>query len=45
MLRDQLLLKTDVIVEALRPYHPQKVILFGSWARREADEESDLDLI
>jgi predicted nucleotidyltransferase len=45
MVKDQLLLKTDVIVEALRPYHPQKVILFGSWARREADEESDLDLI
>ena len=45
MLGDQLLLKTDVIVEALHPDHPQKVILFGSWAPREADEESDLDLI
>lgn len=25
--------------------HPKKVILFGSYARNEADEDSDLDLL
>ena len=45
MLKSQIMLKAEAIVEALRPYYPQKVILFGSQARQEADEESDLDLI
>jgi uncharacterized protein len=45
MLKSQIALKTDFIVDALRSYHPQKIILFGSWARGEADDESDLDLI
>jgi uncharacterized protein len=45
MLKKQTAFKTGLIVEALRPYQPQKIILFGSWARGEADDESDLDLI
>jgi len=34
----------DEIVSALLPLKPDKIILFGSYARGEADEESDLDL-
>ncbi len=45
MAQHQTILITDQIVAALRPYRPQKIILFGSWARNEADSESDLDLI
>ena len=33
------------IVEALRPYRPQKVVLFGSFARGDYHGLSDLDLI
>ncbi len=34
----------DEIVSALLPLEPDKIILFGSYARGEANEESDLDL-
>ncbi len=33
------------IVAILRPYNPERIILFGSRARGEADELSDYDLI
>jgi predicted nucleotidyltransferase len=33
------------IVKALQPLAPERIYLFGSWARGEADELSDLDLV
>ena len=33
------------IVESLLAYQPEKIILFGSMARGDADEYSDIDLI
>ena len=33
------------VMEALRAYEPEGVYLFGSWARGEADDLSDLDLV
>ncbi|MGA9347558.1 MAG: nucleotidyltransferase domain-containing protein [Anaerolineae bacterium] len=33
------------IIASLREYEPQRVILFGSWARGDEDEYSDLDLV
>ncbi|HEV8717558.1 MAG TPA: nucleotidyltransferase domain-containing protein [Candidatus Binatia bacterium] len=33
------------LLEALRSYQPQRVYLFGSYARGEADELSDLDVV
>ncbi len=33
------------IVEALRPYDPERVILFGSSARGDFDGSSDLDIV
>ena len=35
----------DEIVVVLKPYDPERIILFGSRARGEADEYSDYDLI
>jgi predicted nucleotidyltransferase len=35
----------DRIVTDLLPYGPEKIILFGSAARGDADEHSDIDLI
>ena len=35
----------DVLLQALQPYQPQRIILFGSAARGEADAESDLDVL
>ena len=35
----------EEIVQLLRPYEPERIILFGSQARGEADEHSDYDLI
>lgn len=35
----------DALLQALQPYHPQRIILFGSAARSEADAESDLDVL
>jgi predicted nucleotidyltransferase len=33
------------IRESLEPLHPEKVIVFGSYAQGEADPDSDIDLI
>jgi predicted nucleotidyltransferase len=33
------------IVEILKPYDPERIILFGSRARGEADELSDYDIM
>ena len=35
----------DQIRESLRPLHPERVIVFGSYAHGEADRDSDIDLI
>lgn len=32
-------------LKSLRPYAPERVYLFGSWAREEADELSDMDVV
>ncbi len=33
------------LLKALRVYRPEQVYLFGSWARGEEDELSDLDVV
>jgi len=33
------------IVETLKPYQPSKIGIFGSYARSEADEDSDIDIL
>lgn len=33
------------LVDALIPYGPDRIYLFGSWATGEADELSDVDLV
>ena len=35
----------DRVVSSLMAYQPEKIILFGSMARGDADEYSDIDLI
>lgn len=35
----------NAINKALRGYKPEKVYLFGSWARDEADDLSDVDIV
>ena len=35
----------DQLIEDLLPYGPEKIILFGSAGRGDADEYSDIDLI
>lgn len=34
-----------ILIDTLKKYRPDKVILFGSTARGEADAQSDLDVI
>ena len=36
---------SEVIDRIVRKFHPEKIILFGSWARGAAREDSDLDLL
>ena len=33
------------LIRSLLPYHPERLYLFGSWARGEEDEMSDIDLV
>jgi predicted nucleotidyltransferase len=33
------------VLERLKEYQPEKIILFGSFARNETDEYSDLDFV
>ncbi len=35
----------SVVLPLLRKYHAERAILFGSYARQEADAASDIDLI
>jgi uncharacterized protein len=37
--------KLNKLLQALQSYHPQRIILFGSVARGEADADSDLDVL
>jgi predicted nucleotidyltransferase len=37
--------KFERLVECLRRYNPEKIILFGSYARGDTDEYSDLDVV
>ena len=37
--------KVQKVIKSLLPYQPERVFLFGSWARGEEDELSDLDLV
>jgi predicted nucleotidyltransferase len=36
---------SEVVDRIVHKFHPEKIILFGSWARGEAREDSDLDLL
>jgi predicted nucleotidyltransferase len=36
---------SEVIDRIAQKFHPEKIILFGSWARGDAHQESDLDLL
>ncbi len=33
------------LLAALKPYEPERIYVFGSWARGEADDLSDLDVV
>ena len=37
--------KVRQVLNSLLPYQPERLYLFGSWARREEDELSDMDLV
>ena len=37
--------KVRQLLKALMPYQPERLYLFGSWARGEEDELSDLDVV
>jgi len=33
------------VVECLKRYNPERIIIFGSFARGDADEQSDVDVV
>ena len=35
----------EIILETLSPFHPHKISVFGSYARSENKENSDLELL
>jgi len=37
--------KVRQLVNSLLPYQPERLYLFGSWARKEEDELSDMDVV
>jgi predicted nucleotidyltransferase len=37
--------KVRQLIDSLLPYEPERLYLFGSWARREDDELSDMDVV
>ena len=37
--------RVERVVSSLQEYDPERIILFGSCARRDADEHSDIDII
>lgn len=37
--------KVKRVVECLRRYNPERIILFGSYARGDVDEYSDVDVV
>lgn len=37
--------KVQKVLECLKRYNPEQIIVFGSYARGEADERSDLDVV
>ncbi len=37
--------KLKRVIECIKQYNPEKIIVFGSYARGDIDEYSDLDLV
>lgn len=35
----------NIIIETLKPYNPKKIGIFGSFARNENEETSDIDVL
>lgn len=35
----------DIIIQTMKPYNPTKIGVFGSFARGEATEKSDIDIL
>ena len=45
MRREKAAARLRQLVAALQAYHPERIYVFGSWARGEEDELSDLDIV